>query len=202
MRKFLFLKNSIFLKLILIFLFFSQKSFAQLEIPKDIFIAATVQPWLYLEVFPLDLTLSPDLVSPEGVFNIGETQDVSFFVGTSNPSGWEIKMRGKNNGLKNLATGYVISSVFSSSTLVAGKDGYGAQATSTLAGVEINPIYDYYGTNTVGEVIKDYRMLAKKESPNSTQEVLKMKIKASASIFAPASLEYSDEVEFTILPLL
>lgn len=194
-----------FLKLFLFyfFLFCVQNfSFAQSEIPKDIFIAASVQPWLYFEVSPLVLTLSPDLVSQEGIFNIGETPEVIFKVGTSNPDGWEIKIKGQNNGLKSLAANYIISSVNGTSTLVAGSEGYGAQATSTLNGVLINSIYDYYETNTVGEIINEYKILASKNSSNALAEVLKFKIKASASITTPADVEYSDIIILTIAPIL
>lgn len=188
------------------FLFFPNKDFVQAqappEIPTDIFIAATVQPWLYFEVSPLTLNLSPDLVSQEGVFNIGETPDVIFKVGTSNPGGWEIKIKGKNNGLKSLNTNYTISSVNGTSTLMAGREGYGAQAISILTGVLINSIYDYYGTDIVGEIIEDYRSLASRFSSNALTEVVKMKIKASASITTPSDIEYSDIIILTIIPIV
>lgn len=186
------------------FLFFLNKDFVQAqappEIPTDIFIAATVQPWLYFEVSPLSLTLLPDLVSATGTFNIGETEEVTLKVGTSNPDGWEIKIKGTNNGLKSLSTNYIIPTVSGSSNLVAGNEGYGAQATSTLPGVLINSIYDYYGTNRVGEIVTDYRILAFRSSSNPLAEIGKMKIKASASINTPADVEYSDTVILTIVP--
>lgn len=172
------------------------------EISRDIFIAAIVQPWLYFEVLPLDLPLSPDLVSPEGNFNIGESPDVIFKVATNNEGGWEIEMKGENGGLKSLATNYLISTVNGTSTLVAGKEGYGGQATTSFEGVTINQIYDYYGTDIVGEIPSDYRVLAAKHSGNSLVEVAKMKMKASASILTPAASDYTEEIILTIIPLM
>lgn len=172
------------------------------EIPRDILIAAIVQPWLYFEISPLNLPLSPDLVSPEGVFQIGESPEVIFKVGTNNEGGWEIKIRGKNGGLKSQATGYLLSTISGTSTLIAGNEGYGAQATSTLEGTILNPIYDFYQTDIVGEVPQDYRFLAIKYSRNSLAEVAKMKIKASASVMTPAGVDYTEEIISTIIPLI
>lgn len=172
------------------------------DIPRDILIAASVQPWLYFEISPLDLTLSPDLVSSGGEVNIGESEEVILKVGTNNEKGWQIKIKGKNGGLKSEAHGYTISTVFPTSTLIAGREGYGAQATSTLAGAIINSIYDFYGTNTVGEIPKEYRILVIKYSKNSLLEVAKMKIKASASLMTPAGFDYTDEIVLTIIPLV
>lgn len=171
------------------------------EISRDIFIAAIVQPWLYFEVSPLDLPLSPDLVSPEGNFNIGESPDVIFKVATNNEGGWQIEMKGKNGGLSSLATGYTISTVTVTSTLIAGNEGYGGQATTTLEGVILNQIYNFYGTNIVGEIPKEYRVLLTKYSSNSLSEVAKMKIKATASALTPAG-DYTDEIILTIIPLM
>lgn len=171
-------------------------------IVQDVYIGAIVQPWLYLEVSPVELTLSPDLVTVEGELNIAESEEIVIKVGTSNPGGWEIKMRGKNNGLISPATNYLISSVKNYSSLVLGKEGYGAQATSVFEGVVINSIYDFYGTNIVGEISnQDYKSLAKKLSANSLNEVAKMKIKASASFLTPAGY-YEDEIILTIIPLI
>lgn len=189
--------------LIFIFLFFNITSlYAQAEIPRDIFIAAVVQHWLYFEVSPLDLNFSPDLVTPQGEFNIGETEDISFKVGTNNDGGWEIKIEGKNGGLKSLATGYLLATVKGTSTLKIKKEGYGGQATTTLAEVIINPIYNYYLSNTVGEIPQEYRVLATRYSKNPLGEVAKMKIKASAAVTTPAAGDYEEEIILTIIPLL
>lgn len=195
-------KRGLLLTLFLFLTIFKPVFAQNLQIPKDILIAAIVQPWLYFEVSPLDLTLSPDLVSIEGRFNIGESPEVIFKVGTSNPGGWEIKIKGKNNGLKSSATGYIISTVNGTSSLSAGNNGYGLQATTTLAGVIINPIYNYFDTSVVGEIVSDYRVLATKYSSNLTLEVVKIKIKAAASIMAPADVEYTDFIISTVIPLI
>lgn len=172
------------------------------QIPQDILIAAIVQPWLYFEISTTTLTLSPDLVTPEGYFNIAETDDIILKVATNNEGGWQIKIKGKNGGLKSLATGYLLASVSGTSTLVVKKEGFGAQATSTLSGVLINPIYDYYGTNIVGEISKENKVLAWKLSRNPLAEVAKVKIKASASVMTPAGLDYQEQLIFTIIPLI
>lgn len=194
-----------FLILICFVIFFTLAKFKTVqaqELPQDIAIAAIVEPWLYLEVSPFMIDLEPDLVAADGSFNVGISSDIFLKVGTSNSEGWYLKIQGRNNGLKSLSTDYTISSISGTSALAAGTDGYGANATSTLEGVFIGELYDYYGSDIVGELVNEYRVLASMASGHAISEVVKMQIKAAASIMAPADSDYADIIIVTITPTI
>jgi len=122
-------------------------------------------------------------------------------VGTNN-NGWEINIKGRNNGLRSSATDYTIGSVSDFSLLTAGTDGYGINATSTLEGVLVEETYDHYGTDTVGELIDSYNLLASRNSLNMTSDVLRMQIKAAASIMTPVGEDYLDIITITLSPII
>lgn len=202
MKSYLFLLISFFLFSLFSFLNYQNKALALDDIPKDIFIAAIVEPWIYFDISPLTFNLQPDLVAPDGTLHIGESPEILIRVGTSNPYGWEIKIKGKNNGLKSEAANYLIPSVIGSAPLIVGIEGYGLNATATFQGVIINPIYSYYNTNIVGEIIDQYRLLASKFNSHLLEEVVRMKIKATASMMTPAEENYLDIINITINPRL
>lgn len=202
MKFFYFLLILFFLFSLFYFLNSQNKVFALEEIPKDVFIAAIVEPWIYLDVSPLTFNLQPDLVAPDGTLHIGESPEIIIRVGTSNLAGWEIKIKGKNNGLKSETTDYLIPSVSGTAALILGTEGYGLNATATFQGVIINPIYSYYNTNIVGEITNQYRLLASKSNSHLLEEVVRMKIKATASMMTPAEENYIDIINITINPRL
>lgn len=180
----------------------TKKAEAQVELSEDVAIAAIVETWIYFVISPLAVDIEPALIGIDGTLNIGTSPDIVFSVGTNNVGGWYIEMKGKNSGLKSLSTNAVIDSVNSTSTLVAGTDGYGANATGTLTGVSIGELYDYYGTDTVGEIVDSYNLLALKESENLLTDVVKVQIKAAASIMTPAAIDYSDVIIITLTPII
>lgn len=200
------MKKEKFIFLIFVFFvssnFFVPKIFALDNLPKDIFIAATVEPWIYFEVSPINFNLQPDLVAVDGTLNIGESPEITIKIGTSNPSGWEVKIKGKNGGLKSEATDYLISTVTGYSPLVIGTEGYGCNATTTLPGVILNSIYNYYNTNIVGEITTTEKSFISRNQSNEFLEVAKMKIKAAASVKTPADPNYFDIIYFTANPRL
>jgi len=193
---------SVCLLILLIYIGGAKKANAQANLPEDIAIAAIVEKWLYLAVSPLTVDIEPALIGADGSLNIGTSPEIVFSVGTNNPNGWYIEMKGENNGLKSSTMDLTINSVSATSTLLGGTDGYGANATSTLSGVLIGELYDYYGTDTVGEIINQYKFLASNPGINPLTDVLKMQIKAAASITTPPAADYSDIIFITLTPII
>lgn len=160
-------------------------------------VTATVQAWLAIEVSPTSVTLSPDLVDAAGDAHIGSsTQNVGISVGTNNSSGWSVTIEGLNNGLASSTN--LIASVTGSSTLAAGTDGYGANATNSITGVTIADYYKYWGTTDVGQIATSTN-LASKTNPQSLQQVALMKVYAAATSTKPSG-SYQDTITLTVTP--
>ena len=164
-------------------------------------VTATVESWLTFSVSPTSVSLSPALVDSTGTPHIGSSTVITLTLGTNNTGGWSISIQGANNGLYSTNASYLISTVSGTSTLSAGTDGYGANATATYAGVSIGNYYDYYGSDTVGEIASSTsHTLASKNSPNSQEDVVDMKIKAAAQVTTPSATDYSDTITLTAIP--
>lgn len=175
----------------------SQKVNAQ-QSTTTVGITAIVEAWLVFSVTPTSAFLSPPLVQADGTLNIGSSTEIVLNLGTNATNGWGITIKGQNGGLYSTSTGELIPTVSGTSTLVAGTDGYGANATSTLAGVTIGNYYNYYDTNTVGEIVTSTsRTLASKSTSNSTQSVAKMKVKAATTAERRPAANYSDTIVLT-----
>ncbi len=201
----IFLMNKCLFSLIIFIIFISPVltaiSPAQAEeLSHDIAIAAMVEAWLYFEISPLIIDLEPDLVAADGSLNIGQSEPVIVSIGTNSPDGWSIEIKGQNSGLKSPAADYTIFSISGTSTLSAGTDGYGANATSSLSGVFIGDFYQYYDTDTVGQIISQPTLLAFNHNRHALAEVARIRIKAAASLLTPAANDYSDEINITLLP--
>lgn len=176
---------------------FVQKVEAQ-ETTTTVVITAIVEAWLDFQATPTQVTLQPPLVMADGTLNIGSSTDIQLSLGTNAPAGWSISIRGQNNGLYSSSRAHLIPTVTGTSTLATGTEAYGANATSTMSGVTIGPYYDYYGTDTVGEISSSTsRTLGSKNSPNSFNPVANLKIKATASQTTPPGNDYSDTVILT-----
>ncbi len=172
----------------------------QVEISQDVLIAAVVQIWLDFRISTTTLELLPPLVAVDGTLNVGSSTDVVLSLGTNNSGGWDIKIKSLNNGLYSSAADYTISSSAPVSDLVAGTEGYGANATSLFSGVSIEEIYDYYGTDTVGELVNQYRVLSFYDSYHQMVDIVKLQIKAAASLMTPSGYDYQDTIVITIIP--
>ena len=161
-------------------------------------VTAIVEAWLDFSATPTAVVLSPPLVQSDGTLNIGSSPPIDLILGTNAPNGWGITIRGANAGLYSTTTAHLIPTVVGTSTLATGTEAYGANATSTLSGVTIGSYYDYYGTNTVGEIASSTSYnLASKSTANSTQPVAKMQVKATASDVTPPAGNYSDTITLT-----
>ena len=159
-------------------------------------VTATVQPYLQFSVSPTSVTLSPDLVDTAGNTHIGSSTNISLILGTSASGGWSITIKGANGGLAT-STYDLIETVSGSSTLSAGTDGYGANATGSIAGVTIGDEYKYWGTVDVGEIPSSTsNTLASKSTSNASTTVALMKIYAACDAGQEVGT-YADTVTLT-----
>jgi len=169
-------------------------------------VTATVQEWLTFSVNPTSVTLTPDLVDTAGNTAVGSSAAVTLTLGTNSPDGWSIDARGATAAATCLQGGlvsgsYEICQPSATSTLAAGTDGYGANATDTLTGVTIAANYAYWGTNTVGELNNTDNDFASKTSSNASSDVASMKVlTASDALQDPGS--YTDTITLTAIASL
>lgn len=116
-------------------------------------VTATVEEYLTFTVSPTSTSLSPSLVDTAGGTHIGSSTDISVTVST-NWGSYSITASSSNAGLNNATASAdtLIETVNTTSTLTEADDddGYGLQATSAVATIQAN--YDYWGTETVGEL--------------------------------------------------
>lgn len=172
-------------------------NFASAATTATVGVTATVESWLTITVNPSSVTLSPSLVDTAGTTRIGSsTSNVAIDVGTNSSNGWNIGIKGANNALIYGATG-TIASVTASSTLNAGADGYGANATNSLAGVTIGPYYKHWATTDVGEIKTGGQTLASKTTLQAAQTVATMKVYAAATSTKPSG-SYTDTITLTV----
>lgn len=172
---------------------------AQAATTSDIGVTAVVEAWIDFSATPTQVSLLPYLVQSDGTLNIGSSTDIVLSLGTNALNGWDIEIKGAQNGLYSTTSAYLIPTVSGTSTLATGTEAYGANATATLSGVEIdNTYYNFYGSNTVGEISSSTpHTLASKSSPNPTQSVVKLVVKATAANTTPPADNYSDIITLT-----
>lgn len=162
-------------------------------------VTAYVRSLIVFSVNPTAVTLIPDLIDTLGNPTVGSSTAVSLMLGTNAGGGWNITIRGTNGGLASTtATTSLIATVpiTSSSTLSAGIDGYGANATTTLAGVSLF-LYDNWGTQKVAAISSTTpQTLAQKNSANASTTVAQIKIYAAATS-SKAVGTYTDTIILT-----
>lgn len=153
-------------------------------------VTATIVESISISVTPTSTALSPDLVDISGNTFIGSSTDIQIVVSTNNSGGYNLTIEGANNGLA--TSSFLIASVSPTSTIVAGTDGYGANATSVQATITAN--YDYWGTDDVGQIATS-TALSSYGNPvtNSTTTI---KIKAAADSAQEAGV-YEDTITLT-----
>lgn len=150
------------------------------------------------------ITLETDLLALHlGVLNsnsVSETTTLTLTVNTNAESGYDLKVddegNGADGGLDHETSADFITSA--GALLSAGTEGYGLQADSSTA--TIDAAYDYWGTDTVGELILTPTQLAS-NSVKVTDEDTTVKLKVSISGTTVAG-EYLDTLIFTISPNL
>ena len=162
----------------------------------EITVSATVQEWLTLGVSTSSVALSPDLVDTAGNTAIASSSDINITVGTNNGSGWHLSVESANGKLT--TSTYDILSCDVTSTIAAGTDMYGVNATTSYGGVTISPDYNYWGQNVVGAASSTADLtFAEKSSANTSTTVATMKIMAACNDEQESGI-YADTLTITV----
>jgi len=163
---------------------------------KDVTVQATVSPWIFLSVSATSTNIQPDLVTETGEVNIGESDYIQITAGTNNSSGYSLDIKSLNAALCH-TDGCEIGQISSaSSTLQAGQDGYGAQATSSDTDVTIATSYNHAtSTNIVGGLETKDNDLADATGP-SLSDIIWLTLKAAATSSKPSGT-YKDTITLT-----
>lgn len=164
-------------------------------------VTATVEPWLSISVDPSSVTLSPSLVDSAGDTHIGSsTANVAITAGTNAP-GWSIGITGLNNGLATSTYDVIDSVALAASTTVAGGvDGYGANATNSIAAATVDSLYNGWATAKVGAIRTGSQPMVTGSS-TSSQGVALMKVYAACDA-AQVAGTYADTITLTITSVL
>jgi len=158
-------------------------------------VSATVSAWLSFAVTPTTTSITPDLVTSAGGINIGESDYIKITTGTNGVSGYSLDIKSANASLDYGATDTIVSA---SATLVAGTDGYGAQATSSDGDVTIGVWYNMAtSTNDVGALQATDRDLADTNGETS-DDISWLTLKAAATS-TKAIGTYTDTLTLTLL---
>ena len=169
-------------------------AFATSTATKTIVVTAVVQESLTFSVSVTSTTLTPDLVDTAGNAAIGSSTNITLSLGT-NAGKWKIEVNGADTvGMVRLGGSETIVSV--SGTIATGTNGYGLNATTSYAGVTIDPVYNYWGTPTVGPATTTLRTLATKQTGNASATVATIKIYAAATSTQVAG-NYRDTITLT-----
>lgn len=160
-------------------------------------VEATVASWLSLAVTPTSTSIIPDLVTTAGGVNVGESGYIQVTAGTNNANGYSLDIKSLNAGLchsEGCATGTISSAT---ATLVAGTDGYGAQATSSDTDVTIEAIYDHATSSyDVGGIETSNQNVASTSSPTA-DDITWLTFRAAATSTKPSGT-YQDTVTLTL----
>jgi hypothetical protein len=139
-----------------------------------------------------------------GGLNVGSSTDITLGLSTNAINGWGVTIGGKYGGLCHSAgtgtacatpTTNLIATVGAGSTTLSttlpGSDGYGANATTVLAGASIANDYSGWLTNSVGAIAStSAATLVSKSTPNGSTTIATMKILATADQTQKAGTYY------------
>ncbi len=157
-------------------------------------VSATVQEWLTLGVSTSSVALLPDLVSSAGVTAIASSSDINITVGTNNAAGWILSVESTNGKLT--TSTYDIDTCNVTSSIDAGTDMYGLNATTSLGTVTISPNYNYWGQDIVGTASTTDQTFATKDDKNASTTVATIKIMAACDDQQEAET-YADTLTIT-----
>ena len=160
---------------------------------ETITVGATISEWLSFSVSTNTATISPALVDSGGTEAIGTSNTITLTAGTNDAAGYTITIMSQSNAGLCHSAGCGTHNINSgTSTLAAGTDGYGAQATSTDADVTVDTAFDKTG-NDVGGITTGGKKLAD-TSGGSDGDDTDLLFKAAASKADPEGA-YSDSVD-------
>lgn len=170
---------------------------AATTVQQSVGVTATVNEWLTFTVSPSSVTLTPDLVDAAGGTHIASSSVVSLNLGTNSADGWSIDTTSTNGALKSGTNTINSAAAGNTTTTSPGTDAYGMNATSVASGVNIDSIYDHYGTHTMGSIAQSSQELATSSSTFADgTNVIDLKIEASCDALQPAG-SYSDTIYLT-----
>lgn len=150
-------------------------------------VSATVAAWASIDVTPSSITLSPNLVNSAGVTRVASsTSNLTLYVGTNSTSGWTVAIRSDGNGStgglynSSLSGDNLIETVNTTSTLTDAddNDGYGSNATTSVAAVTITNTYNTWGTLVVGRLAYTNTQLASRATAAASTTVASVKVYA------------------------
>lgn len=157
-------------------------------------VSATIEQWLSLQVSTNTMTITPALVTAAGGTQIGTSNYVTSTAGTNATSGFSIQIKSDSNaGLchEDGCGTYKIASA--TTTVVAGEDHYGAQATSSTMTVKTK--YDHWdASNDVGGLATTSDTVSTFNT--NGEETTTLRLKASALKTDPDGA-YSDNLTLT-----
>ena len=161
---------------------------------EEITVTATISEWMTLAASASTTgTLSPNLVDTAGATHISSSTTLTLTMGTNSSDGYSVTASSSNAGLKATTT---ISTGIATTTLSAGVNGYGIQATSTVSNL-VQAVYNWAtSTQNVGAATSSTKMLSK--SSAALPDVVWMTVKA-ACLVTTAVGSYTDKLTFTMV---
>lgn len=167
------------------------------DVSNSIVVTATVQPYLTFTSSATSTTLTPDMVDNSGIAHVASSTNVTLTVGTSAASGFSITENDSSHGL---ATG--TSAIYSNgatSTITAGINGFGIQATSTsVTSVASQFAWPFTGT-TVGNASSTAVQTIASNNASGINKIVTIRFLAAATTSMPAG-SYQDTITLTATP--
>ena len=175
------------------------------EAPNDsetVNVNAVVSAYIVLSVSTTSTYLMPNLVDSSGNTSIGSST-VSTTVSTNDSAGYTLSLQGTYGGVSSTPNLILnVASSTGSSTITAGVDGYGANATSSVATIKATSTYNYwdedYVLDIVGTISSTTNNLISEESTAGANRVTRIKIYAAADSLQPSGT-YKDYIILTAL---
>ena len=163
---------------------------------------AVVSAYITLAVSTTSTYLMPNLVNSSGNTFIGSST-VSTTVSTNDSAGYTLSLQGTYGGVSSTPNLILnVASSTGSSTITAGVDGYGANATSSVATIKATSTYNYwdedYVLDIVGTISSTTNNLISEESAAGANRVTRIKIYAAADSLQPSGT-YQDYIILTAL---
>lgn len=157
---------------------------------------AVVSAYITLSVSTTSTYLMPNLVSSAGVAGLGSST-VSTTISTNDSAGYTLYLQGTYGGVSSTPNLILnVASSTGSSTIAAGTDGYGANATSSQATILATSTYNFWGLDIVGTISSTTNNLISQENAAGSNRVTRIKIYAAADTLQPSGT-YQDYIILT-----
>jgi hypothetical protein len=158
-------------------------------------VTATVQEWINFTASATNTSMTPPLVNTAGVTAIGSSSVITLTSGTNAGGGFSVTVLSATGKLTYGATSSIASGS-PTTTIVAGTDGYGIQASSTMLTLGTNYWNSYWAGNIVGAASTTAQTLCSTTTP-AANAYTDVKFKAAA-VATKAAGTYTDTLTFTM----